>query len=258
MRLFWKFIGMHFRAQTQYRASFLLTIGGQFLTAFSALVAVYFLMDRFHAIGGFSLSEILLCFAIILMAFSLAECFVRGFDRFPSVLANGGFDRILVRPRGAMLQVLCSQIEFSRLGRLVQAVLVFCYAIPASPVVWTADKIALLILMIASGVAVFSGLFVIRAALCFYTTEGLEFMNIFTDGSREFGAYPFGIFGETLLRFYTYVVPIALVQYYPLLYLTGRSTSLWHFAAPAIAFVFLVPCRLIWSIGIRHYRSTGS
>lgn len=258
MRLYWKYLQIHLKSQMQYKASFLLTTLGQFVTSFSALLSIYFLMSRFHEIDGFSLSEILLCFAVILMAFSLSECFVRGFDRFTAVISNGTFDRIMVRPRGEMLQVLGSQIEFTRLGRLAQAVCVFCYAIPASGVQWTADKILLLVLMIFSGIAVFSGLFIIHAALCFFTTEGLEFINIFTDGGREFGAYPLAVYGEGILKFFTYVVPLALVQYYPFLYLTGRSGSLFYFLTPLIACLFLIPCFLLWRVGVRHYKSTGS
>ncbi len=41
----------------QYKASFLLTTLGQFVTSFSALLSIYFLMSRFHEIDGFSLSE---------------------------------------------------------------------------------------------------------------------------------------------------------------------------------------------------------
>lgn len=258
MRLYWKYLKIHFKSQIQYRASFFLTLIGQFVTSFSALLSIYFLMSRFHEIDSFSLSEVLLCFAIILMAFSLAECFVRGFDRFSAVISNGTFDRILVRPRGEMLQVLCSQIDFSRLGRLVQAVFVFSYAIPASGILWTPEKILLLILMIFSGIAVFSGLFVIHAALCFFTTEGLEFINIFTDGGREFGAYPLAVYGEGILKLFTFVVPLALVQYYPFLYLTGRSNNLIYFLMPLIACLFLLPCFLLWRVGVRHYKSTGS
>ena len=258
MRLYFKYFQIHLKSQMQYRTSFLLLTLGQFVTSFSAFLSVFFLMDRFHAIDGFSFSEVLLCFAVVLMAFSLAECFLRGFDRFTAIISDGTFDRIMVRPRGEMLQVLCSQIEFSRLGRLVQAVCVFCYAIPASGIVWTADKILLLVLMIFSGVAVFSGLFIIYAALCFFTTEALEFMNIFTDGGREFGSYPISVYGEGILKFFTYVIPLALVQYYPLLYLTGRSGNVWYFFLPLIACLFLAPCFLLWRIGVRHYKSTGS
>ena len=54
------------------------------------------------------------------------------------------------------------------------------------------------------------------AALSFFTLEGLEFMNCFTDGAREHGAYPLDVYGEGLLKFTTYVIPYALFQYFPL------------------------------------------
>jgi len=92
------------------------------------------MMSRFSNVDGFTLQEVLLCFATVLMAFSLAECFARGFDQFPQMISNGEFDRALVRPRGVIFQVLAVKVEFTRLGRLTQAGLVFCYAIPTSGV----------------------------------------------------------------------------------------------------------------------------
>lgn len=258
MRLFCKYLKIHLKSQMQYRISFLLITMTQFIVAFSSLASVFFLMNRFHEVNGFTFQEVLLCFAAILMAFSLSECFARGFDRFNTVISNGTFDRIMVRPRNIILQVLGSQIEFSRLGRLVQAIIVFCYAIPSCGVVWTPDKILLLALMVLSGVVVFSGLFIIHAALCFFTTEGLEFISIFTDGGREIGSYPISIYGDAIMKIFTYVVPLSLVQYYPFLYLTDRSSNPWLFALPLIACLFLIPCLLLWRFGVRHYRSTGS
>ena len=52
---------------------------------------------------------------------SLAECFARGFDLFPQMIANGEFDRALVRPRPLVFQVLAAKMEFTRIGRLLQA-----------------------------------------------------------------------------------------------------------------------------------------
>jgi ABC-2 type transport system permease protein len=83
-------------------------------------------------------------------------------------------------------------------------------------------------------------------------------MNIFTDGGREFGRYPFGIYGDGILKFLTFCVPLALFQYYPLLFLLGKSDLLLHKFSPLFAFLFLIPCYLIWRIGVRHYKSTGS
>lgn len=116
MRLYLKYFSIHLRSAMQYKTSFFLTVLGQFLVSFSMFLGIYFMFSRFHTVEGFSYQEVLLCFAIVLMAFSLAECFARGFDAFPSMLGNGQFDRILVRPRGAVFQVLASKMELTRLG----------------------------------------------------------------------------------------------------------------------------------------------
>ncbi len=258
MKLYCRYLSIHIKSQMQYKTSFFFMLLGQFLGSFSALIAVYFMFTRFHQVEGFTFSEVLLCFAVVLMAFSLAECFVRGFDAFSSMIGNGEFDRILLRPRNEIFQVLASKIELSRMGRLFQAILIFAYAIPASGIHWTAGNIITLVLMIVSGVAVFSGLFVIYAALCFFTTQGLEFMNIFTDGGREFGQYPFSIYGKNVLRFFTYVIPLALFQYYPFLCLTGRSSRVLYRISPLAGWLFLLPCYVLWRVGLRHYQSTGS
>ena len=107
-------------------------------------------------------------------------------------------------------------------------------------------------------VVVFFGLFLIHATLCFFTTEGLEVMNIFTDGSREFGMYPLSVYGEGVLKFYTFCIPIALFQYYPFLYLVGRSDDVRLIFLPLLGFVFLVPCYAFFRFGLRRYKSTGS
>lgn len=258
MKLYFHYLSVHLRAQMQYKTSFVLTILGQFVGSATALLSILVLMDRFHVLSGYTTAQVLLCFGVMLMAFSLAECFFRGFDTFAGVLSQGQFDRILVRPRNEVFLTLCTKIELSRMGRFFQAVLVFAYAIPNSGVMWTWDKILTLCFMVLSGVALFSGLFVVYASICFFTTEGLEFMNIFTDGGREFGSYPMSIYGKRILRFFTFVVPLAAVQYYPFLYLIGQGAQWWYPLTPIAAWVFLVPCGIFWKVGLRHYKSTGS
>ncbi len=258
MKLYLKYASIILRSQMQYKASFIMSAIGQFLVSFNAFLGVYFMFSRFKSVNAFTFSEVLLCFAVILTSFSLAECFVRGFDAFSGIISNGEFDRIMVRPRNEILQVLASRIEFSRIGRLLQALVMFAYAIPASGVAWTFDKILTLIFMLAGGFIVFSGLFVIYASFCFFTIEGLEFMNIFTDGGRQFGRYPFSVYGEGVLKFLTYVIPLALFQYYPFLYLIGKSNHAYNMFLPLVGILFIIPCVIFWRIGVRHYKSTGS
>jgi ABC-2 type transport system permease protein len=258
MGLYLKYFAINFKSQMQHKASFFMTMAGQFLTSFSALAGVYFMFLRFNTVEGFTFGQVLICFAAILMAFSTAEMFARGFDLFPQMLGNGQFDRALVRPRGVIFQVLGMKMEFTRLGRFTQAVLVFVYAIPNCGVVWTWDKIGVLCLMVGCGCVVFFGLFLVYAAFSFFTVQGLEFMNIFTDGGREFGKYPFSVYGDGILRFLTFVIPLALFQYYPLLYLLGREKGLPYALAPLASLLFMIPAYGFFRFGLRRYKSTGS
>jgi len=242
----------------QYKASFFMTSLGQFLVSFSLLLGIFFMFLRFNTVEGFTFEQVLLCSAVILFTYSIAECFGRGFDAFPMMIGNGEFDRALVRPRSEVFLVLASKMEFSRIGRLLQAIALFCYAIPTSGIDWSADKVLTLFLMISCGVVIFFGLFVIYAAISFFTIEGIEVMNIVTDGGREFGAYPFSIYGNEVLKILTYVIPLALFQYYPLLYLIGVRDNPLYIFTPLIGLLFLIPCYGLWRFGLRKYKSTGS
>lgn len=258
LRLYFHFLQIHVESMMQHKMSFLLTAIGQFLISFNVFLGVFFMMDRFHQVNGFTYPQVLLCFAISLSAFTLAETFFRGFDMFSTMIGNGEFDRVLLRPMGPIYQILCTRIELTRVGRLLQSAVMLAYAVPRSQVEWTGERILILLAMIAGGTSVFAAIFIIYASLCFFTLEGLEFMNVFTDGAREYGKYPVGIYGKTVLTICTYIVPFALFQYYPFLYLVGKSTKSWYAFLPFAAFLFLIPSLIFWNFGVRHYQSTGS
>ncbi|TCL63354.1 ABC-2 type transport system permease protein [Hydrogenispora ethanolica] len=261
MKLYCRYIALLLKAQLQYRSSFWLLALGQLFMPFALLAGMYLLFQKFGSIRGWSFFEVALCFAVIHMAFANSECCARGFDGFSALVAGGDFDRILVRPRGTVLQVLASRFEFSRIGRLIQGGAVLIWAVSCLPIAWNVPKALTLTLMVVSGACIFTGLFILAATLCFWTIQGLEIVNIFTDGGREMGQYPLGIYQKWVIRFFTFVIPFGCVNYLPLLYLLGKAEGqrAWLFMlSPLAGVLFLLPCLGVWRIGVRHYRSTGS
>lgn len=258
VRLYFRFFEMQLKSMMQHKASFFFTMLGQFLVSFNAFLGVYFMMTRFQEVSGFTYPEVLLCFSITLMAYTLAETFFRSFDTFNLMIGNGEFDRILLRPGSCVFLVLCSKIELTRIGRLLQAVVMLAYGVVKSSILWTPMRVLTLILMIGGGTLVFAAIYIIFASICFFTLEGLEFMNVFTDGAREYGKYPIAIYGKTVLTICTFLVPFSLFQYYPFLYLTGKTVRDWYALLPLPACLFLIPAACLWRFGLSHYQSTGS
>ena len=257
MRLYFKFFSIHFRSAMTYRSSFFLSCLGHLLITTNVFLSVAFLMDRFESVGGYTLPQLSLCYAVILAGTSLAECFARGIDAFGRILSQAQFDRIMLRPRPLLFQVLCQDMKPTMFARLLQAAVMLGWAVGSGAVVWTPVKAIVLALMILCGAGVFFGVYLVNACVTFFTLEHIEALNIFMDGPREYGKYPFGIYGKPVLIILTFLVPLALVQHWPLQYLFDRGPA-WYGLLPIVSLVFLIPCGLLWRLGVRHYRSTGS
>jgi ABC-2 type transport system permease protein len=179
------------------------------------------------------------------------------------MVRSGTFDRLLLRPRGTALQVAGQHIQLLRIGRLLQGVVVFAWGARALQVAWTLPRVLLGFTAVAGGAALFAGLMVLQATFAFWSTESLEIFNTMTYGGVQTTQYPITIYGQELRLFFTYVVPLATVTYFPVLAILGRpdplGTSLtFQYLAPLFGLAFLVVCLQVWKVGVRHYHSTGS
>ncbi|MCM1153892.1 MAG: ABC-2 family transporter protein [Roseburia sp.] len=256
--LYFHYLSIALRSSMQYKTSFFLIVTGRFLVSFNAILGAYFVFQRFHVVKGYEFGEVLLCFSIIQMSFSLCEAVSHGFSNFAGIVRRGGFDRILLRPRSAILQLLGSEFDVSRIGMLLQGLVMFVYGIVISPVDWTWGRVITVVMMLSGGTVLFASIFLLEAALSFFTLEGLEAVNILSYGAKEHGKYPVDIYGKGMMKFCTYVIPYALIQYYPLQYLLGRADAWYYSLYPLGTLPFALVCYYLWRLGIRHYQSAGS
>ena len=260
MKLYIKYIHFILKSQVQYRASFIMTLVAHFFTPFVMFASVYFLFERFENIQGWTIFEVFVSYAVIAMCFAIAECFARGFDKFPDMIRNASFDRVLVRPRGTVLQVLGSGFDIKRVSPFVFHTIVLIIAIIFGDISWSLARIVMLFNMIIGGSLIFSGIYMLQATVAFWTIDSLEFANIFTHGIRQHAIYPLNIFPRGITIFLTFIIPFGTITYLPLQYLLGRIDGIgWLYALmPLAGSLFILPCIFVWRYGVRKYTSAGS
>ncbi len=258
MKLYIKSYKMHLKSILEYKASFIISFLSQILVFFSYYFIILALFNRFSNIKGFTLYEVLLCFSIIQFGYAFCETFARGIDKFDRLIIKGDFDRILLRPKGVILQVLCSDADYVKISRLIQAIIIMVIALVNLDITLTPLKIITLLLMIISAITIFFGIFLLAASYCFFTVQGLEVRNLFTDGGKHMAQYPIGVFKKGFVMFFTFVIPYAFVNYYPLLYFLGKNNNVLYAFSPLIVFVYLIPCFIMFNIGSKRYASVGS
>ena len=258
MSLYLKYLSMHLKASLEYKKAFILSLISKMATSLFSVVSIIFLFDKFGNIDGYTFENVLICFSVSYLGFSTAECFFRAFDHFDRMIGNGEFDRMLVRPKNLVLQVLGSEIEFNRIGRTIVALIIFITVLVRQPELLKLDRLFTLILMMVGTIIIYAALFILKAGITFFTTQSLEIMNIFTDGVRELAQYPLSVYHKWVQNFFTYILPIALVNYFPLLYVIGKANNKFYMFLPIMSVLFVIPCYIDWKIGLKKYRSTGS
>jgi ABC-2 type transport system permease protein len=263
LRLYARYLGISFRAQLAYRASFVMQVIGQVILTGFEFFGIWALFHRFGPIAGFTLAEAAVLYGLCDAAFALADAMARGFETVSTLIKTGDFDRVLLRPRSTVLQVMGQELTLRRFGRFLQGSVVLAWGLAATGVTWTLAKTALVLATLAAGTALFFGVVMLQATSCFWTIESLELWNAFTYGGNFAGQYPLPIFRRWFRRFITAVLPIACVTYWPALALLDHADPLgapplFSWLAPAAGFAFLGVARLAWQRGVRHYHSTGS
>jgi ABC-2 type transport system permease protein len=263
LTLYVRLVSAQLRSQMQYKVSFILSLIGSFLVNLVQFGVVAVLFTRIPQLAGWSLAEVALLYGLSGVAFATAETIASALDTFQVHIVRGTFDRVLVRPRGALFQVLVEDVALRRLGRVLQAGLVLVVALQWVAIDWSTDKVLVLGVALASGTAIYFSIFVLGAAFCFWTVQAKEATHVFTYGGDGLASFPLDIYNGSVRRFFTFVIPLAFVNYEPALYLLGRPDPLGlpdgvRLLSPLAAIVMAVLARFGWQQGVRHYQSTGS
>lgn len=259
--VYFALVGASVRSQLRYRASVFLDAGGYFLVFWAEFAAIWALFHRFGSLGGWSLHEVLICYGLAHLSFSAAEFLVRGFEHLVSLTRRGDYDRMLLRPVSTVVQLVGFEFALHRLGRLVQAGLVFSVGLSLVGSRVTVGGILLLGWGLVGGTALFCGLYIVQGAVGMKTLQNIEAFNILTNGGPEMAQFPMSIYPRPVRMLFTFLVPLAGTVYYPVVSFLARSSD-----APAVAgylgpvggVVFLVLALLVFRVVEASYISTGS
>ncbi len=261
--LYRRLVGAQLRSQLQYRASFLLDVAGSFLIALVDFAEVAIVFTHLPLLKGWSFAEVLFLYGVSAIAFGLTDAFIGHLDKLPLKIRDGSFDAVLIRPLGSLFQSLAAEVQFRKIGRIVQGAVVLTLAIHRLHLHWTLAKVVWTVVMTVSASVIFGSVWVLGAASTFWTIDTMEVTNSFTYGGNVLTSYPMTIYGPWLRRLVGFGLGLAFVTYFPSLFILGKKDqlglpSVLRFCCPFVAVIGCAVAGTVWSFAVRHYRSTGS
>ena len=261
LRTYGQIASLWIRAAWQYPASFVLLAVGNGLITGLDFVGLWIMFTHLDELAGFSLHEVALLYGSASLALAIADTAIGSVERIGAYVRTGrprpDDDQAGAPPRAGLRRPVHAQED----GPADQAAVVFGWA--CTYVDWTPLRVLVAVSMIVSGALVFFGLFLGFSCVQFWTTDATEFANAFTYGGATVTQYPLSIFPREVLVGLTFVIPVAFVNWYPCLYLLGRTDPFGmpealQFASPLAGAVTVAAALVVWRFGVRHYTSTGS
>ncbi len=257
--LYTRYLRINFLAGLQYKGWPMQILMVLFIVVTDPL-GVVLLFSRFGSIGEWSVERTMLVYGIALTAFGLAELFSRGYDAFPWQIRTGAFDRMLLRPRSTIVQVLGMRFHLHRLSRVAGGSCIIWWSLARQGVSLGLLGLVQLLFALVGGYLVYTGVFIASSAVAFWTIEALNWVYIFTNGSYQVTKCPPQLLPGWLRNSFTFFMPMFVFSYYPAAAICGWGevpVGLGWLALPAGA-AFIAVAFALWRVGVRFYASTGS
>ncbi|MDR0294338.1 MAG: ABC-2 family transporter protein [Oscillospiraceae bacterium] len=259
LRFYVRSLRLHLLGGVEYKGWWIMVLQ-VLVVAVTDPIGTVLMFARFGSVGSWSVERILLIYALAVTSYGLAESLFRGFDYFPSkMVRSGDFDRLLLRPRTLFTQAAVSYFHIHRLARPAAGLAVVFWCLARQNTAPSPRSLWLLVSALLGGTLVYAGVFVFMSGISFFTVGILDWMIIFTNASYQVTRIPLPYMPGALRSVFTFVMPMLVISYYPASVLCGWGEPLWKglLALPAGA-AFLGLSLLVWRVGVRHYKSTGS
>ncbi|MFH1075161.1 MAG: ABC-2 family transporter protein [Candidatus Firestonebacteria bacterium] len=225
----------------------------------SGLIFLWIIFTRVNTINGWSLSEIVFLYGMLVLSLSLYRLFFQGVRDTGSLILNGGLDQYLTKPRNTLFLMSIRRSNINGLGDFITGLCLIILAGHYMNYEWGLFKVILLAVFIISGNIIMIAIMMIQATVCFWIIRFTVLHNIIMT-LRQFCQYPLTIYSRVIRILLYTIIPFAFVSYIPSAIILGKDNiSKWWIISPPLAAILCITFAIsFFHIGIRFYESTGS
>lgn len=259
----WSLITASIRGEMQYRFNFLVEIAFGLVYQSIGFVVILTILGQFESIGGWSLGDVTLLYAIRMMGQAVWALSFSRILLIDEIIQEGEYDRILIRPLPAMLQLMFGSFRVAVFGDVLGGVILLVVALTIAEVDWSTAKVAFLVASIMGSAALTGAFQLAPAALTFRYLQTSTLRAFFENLFSQFSGYPLSLFERRVRALLTFLVPVAFVAWVPGAVLLDRTDTLpfpaWvAWSSPLVGIVLLAGAWRLFIRESRNYQSSGT
>ncbi|OXS52968.1 hypothetical protein B1A99_31960 [Cohnella sp. CIP 111063] len=264
VKLYGRFLIVYMRSQLEYRFSFFGDVFVNMLTFVSLYLGFWVLFQTFPSMDGWGFWEVLFLNNLNLMTYATCSMFLWGpMIQLENTVRTGEFDNFLVRPYPPLLILVFRQFGHTFIGHLIVSSCVLALCTYQLSIQWTVGNALFLLFCLIGGILIQGAIMIAAASSAFWVIRSKAVLEMSIYTVRSFINYPISIYVQSIQLLLTFLIPYAIVNYYPASLFFGkeeRSALFYFFPVISVAvgaLLFLLACK-IFSRGVARYDSSGS
>jgi len=258
LKIYGIFLKQYLKGLMEYRVDFLIGAFAFLLNQGAGLLFLYVIFQNIESMAGFSIEQILLMYGLGLIPKGIDHLFFDNLWLLPGRVREGQVDRYLLRPVPPLYAFLIERFQPDAFGEIIlgTALVITTFSRLGATLFWY-EWIALFVFLLL-GVFIFTSLKLMTSSTSFWLKNSYPLMQI-TYNLSDFTKYPILIFPKFIRFLMTFIIPFALVSYYPGLFVLGQIGFFQVFGYLVLVTSCLITIALfVWNRGLRHYESAGS
>lgn len=262
-RLYAAFVRTGFQQELSFRGNFLIRVGTELLW-FAVLCVFYEVIFRkTNKVADWTQWEYLILVGTHFIMTGLIETFfMPNFNELSEKVRSGKLDFALAKPVDEQFLLTMQSLDWATFTNVAYGLGMIVFSLVKLGVVPTAGQVAIYVVTLASGVALFYSMMTMLAVTAVWLIRNQHLYEMWFY-VNIFGRFPPEVFegplGSPLRWITTFVLPLLIAVSVPAQALSNRLDRPWLAAySVAAAVVFLALSRVVFRGALRHYRSASS
>lgn len=263
LSLYGSYVKMFFKARMEYRFSFFSGMFANFYCYFITYTTFWVITQQFGTIDGWQFEDMTILYGLNLLTYAIAGVlFWYTVFHLDNEITSGNLDSYLIRPMGLIKQMICRRFGDTFLGQILVTAIFMIMAVAKISYQMTFFSYIYLALAILGGVLIQAGAMIILGSLSFWMLRSRDLGDIVYYDMRTFVHYPLSIFPSFIRITLTYILPWAIINYYPSLIVLQKVQTTEELVlgmlSPVIGVLFFLLSLFVFHRGLRRYAGSGS
>ncbi|MBI2029673.1 ABC-2 family transporter protein [Candidatus Gottesmanbacteria bacterium] len=220
------------------------------------LLFLVFILRSTNSLGGYSEYEVVFFYLTFSLIDSVTQLLFREVYRFRSLIVEGSFDYILLKPINSLFRSLTGGADLLDLFMLIPIIILLVFSATKTGM-FTPFNTILFLVFIFNSLILTTAFHILVLAIGILTTSVDHTVLIYRDVVST-GRLPIDVYREPVRGFLTFILPVAIVMTVPAKAFLGKLPIELVIVSFIFAAVIFIGSLKLWRYSLTKYSSASS